>query len=235
MKNILRKVVLTVVSMAVCLGLVLSMALSCVYNKAHMTQAFQKYAQETREDILVADYEEIAGEIISYLSTGKDENIPMLRGENLFSQKENRHLKDVSLITRSMGYVRIGAICLVTVLFIMVMMNKDPEARKKRVDELFRCFTAGSGILLAVFAALAVWGVADFESLFIAFHHAAFNNDLWILNPAKDLLIQMMPFEFFVDYMLYILKTAAPALILIVAAPIVGFITAAKAGKAEKA
>lgn len=235
MKNIARKGLLTLVSLIVCVGLVFSMALSCVYNKAHMTNAFQTYAQETREDILVSDYETIAGEIIRYLSTGKDEDIPMLRDELLFSDKENQHLKDCSNLTRGMGYVRLVSILLVLVLFIMVMVKKDPEKRKKRVDELFRCFAAGTGILVSVLLVLFVWGLSDFESLFLAFHHVAFRNDLWILDPGQDLLIQLMPYEFFVDYMVYIVKTCAPALILIVAAPIAGAVMAYRARKAEKA
>ncbi|MBR6524990.1 MAG: TIGR01906 family membrane protein [Clostridia bacterium] len=235
MKNVLKKGLLTLVSMFICVGLVFSMALSCVYNKAHMTNAFQTYAQETREDILVADYEVIAGEIVRYLSTGKQEDIPMLREQVLFSEKENLHLADCSSITRGMGYVRFASIALVLVLFMMVMGRKDPEVRKKRVDELFQCFALGTFLLALVTIALAVWGLKDFESLFLTFHHVAFSNDLWILNPETDLLIQMMPYEFFVDYMGYIVKNAAPALILIFAAPIVWAIMSLKAGKAGKA
>lgn len=235
MKNVLKKALLTVVSAFICVGLVFSMALSCIYNKAHMTAAFQTYAQETREDILVADYETIASEIITYLSTGKDEDIPMLRDQVLFSEKENLHLKDCSNITRGMGIVRLVSIALVFVLFIMVMANKDVEARKKRTDELFRCFSLGTGILTLAVIVFGVWGLADFESLFLAFHHAAFSNDLWILDPNQDLLIQMMPYEFFVDYMVYIVKNAAPALILIIVAPIAGAVMALKGRKAQQA
>ena len=235
MKNAMRKTLLTVMSMLICMGLVRSMALSCVYNKAHMAQAFRDYAQENREDILVSDYDAIAGSIIKYLSTGKEENLPSLRGEMLFSEKENQHLQDCSKLTRGMGYVRYASIVVVLVLFMLVMGKKDTELRKKRVDELFRCFTLGTLLLALCTIALVIWGLADFESLFIAFHHVAFSNDLWILDPATELLIQLMPYAFFLDYTVYILKTAAPALILIFAAPIAWAVMTLKAGKAGKA
>ena len=40
----------------------------------------------------------------------------------------------------------------------------------------------------------------DFDSLFILFHKVAFTNDLWLLNPQTDLLIRLMPIEFFISY-----------------------------------
>ena len=39
-----------------------------------------------------------------------------------------------------------------------------------------------------------------FNSLFVLFHKVAFTNDLWLLNPQTDLLIRLMPIEFFISY-----------------------------------
>jgi len=56
---------------------------------------------------------------------------------------------------------------------------------------------------LAVFggaaAVLVLWGLADFDGLFTAFHRIAFTNDGWLLDPSKDLLIRLMPVEFFIS------------------------------------
>ena len=40
---------------------------------------------------------------------------------------------------------------------------------------------------------------SDFSKYFIVFHHIFFDNDLWILNPATDLLINIVPEPFFMD------------------------------------
>ena len=37
-------------------------------------------------------------------------------------------------------------------------------------------------------------------SLFILFHKLVFTNDLWLLDPRTDLLIRLMPIEFFISY-----------------------------------
>lgn len=44
----------------------------------------------------------------------------------------------------------------------------------------------------------------DFTKYFVIFHHIFFNNDLWLLDPATDLLINIVPEPFFVDTASYI-------------------------------
>ena len=55
-------------------------------------------------------------------------------------------------------------------------------------------------ILIPFFAAagLLAWGLVDFDGLFVTFHRIAFTNEGWLLDPSKDLLIRLMPVEFFI-------------------------------------
>ena len=48
-------------------------------------------------------------------------------------------------------------------------------------------------------AAVLVWALIDFDGLFTCFHRLAFRNEGWLLNPATDLLIRLMPTGFFVS------------------------------------
>ena len=50
----------------------------------------------------------------------------------------------------------------------------------------------------AVFIGITLWGLADFDGLFVTFHRLAFTNDGWLLDPRTDLLIRLMPVNFFV-------------------------------------
>ena len=61
-------------------------------------------------------------------------------------------------------------------------------------------FLAGCGTVLLAVLALAVWGAADFDSLFVLFHRLSFDNGLWLLNPQTDLLIRLMPMPLFISY-----------------------------------
>ena len=42
-------------------------------------------------------------------------------------------------------------------------------------------------------------GMSDFTLLFTRFHHLFFDNDLWILNPMEDNLINVMQEDVFAD------------------------------------
>ena len=44
---------------------------------------------------------------------------------------------------------------------------------------------------------LAVWAMIDFNAAFNFFHEILFTNDLWLLNPATDLLIRICPISMF--------------------------------------
>ena len=51
-----------------------------------------------------------------------------------------------------------------------------------------------AGVLGSVILA---WALADFDSFFTAFHRVAFTNDGWLLDPRTDLLLRLMPADFF--------------------------------------
>ena len=56
----------------------------------------------------------------------------------------------------------------------------------------------GLGAAALVFAGLATWALADFDGLFVTFHRVAFTNEGWLLDPRTDLLIRLMPVNFFI-------------------------------------
>ena len=62
-----------------------------------------------------------------------------------------------------------------------------------------RMLCVGTGLFFLMVAAVGLLIASDFSRYFIVFHHIFFNNDLWILNPATDLLINIVPEPFFAD------------------------------------
>ena len=52
---------------------------------------------------------------------------------------------------------------------------------------------------MALIGGLTAWGIADFDSLFTAFHRLLFSNDLWLLDPKTDLLIRICPESMFAE------------------------------------
>ena len=78
-------------------------------------------------------------------------------------------------------------------LFILLFIF----AKQKR--DIFRGYVLSNYIFLAVFAAIAIYAAVDFTSFWTSFHHVFFTNDLWLLDPATDNLILMVPEQFFFD------------------------------------
>ena len=66
---------------------------------------------------------------------------------------------------------------------------------------------AGTGIFFAAALAIAAIVASDFSKYFVVFHLIFFDNDLWILNPATDMLINIVPEPFFMDTALRIAIT----------------------------
>ena len=60
-----------------------------------------------------------------------------------------------------------------------------------------RAALMGALALLGLIAVVGIWGIVDFDSLFTAFHHLLFSNDLWLLDPRTDLLIRICPQSMF--------------------------------------
>ena len=57
----------------------------------------------------------------------------------------------------------------------------------------------GTGLFFAMLCVLGLVISTDFTKYFVIFHHIFFNNDLWMLNPDTDLLINIVPEPFFMD------------------------------------
>ena len=65
-------------------------------------------------------------------------------------------------------------------------------------ERFCRGILTGLRIMGGVLAVLLIWALADFTGLFVTFHKAAFPNGGWLLNPQTDLLIRLMPLDFFI-------------------------------------
>ncbi len=109
-----------------------------------------------------------------------------------FNQKEQHHMADVQdlfHLCRAVLWTGLALTILLTAALVLL--------REKSALVWFRRTLVA---VLAVVAAIAVIAAIDFNSLFILFHKVAFTNDLWLLDPRTDLLIRLMPLEFFISY-----------------------------------
>ena len=98
-------------------------------------------------------------------------------------------MKDVRRLFEIGFAVRRALIALTALLLIAAALTGGRAGLSAAVS-------AGLIALMAASGALTI-KLVGFSRVFIAFHHLAFSNDLWLLDPATDAMIRMLPEEFF--------------------------------------
>lgn len=129
----------------------------------------------------------ISKNIITYLKGNDDQAL-----NNDFNQREIHHMDDVLKLFEMARLIKIiSAIIALTIISWFLSKKRGRFMGKWMSLGIF-----ANHILLVV---LIVLVLTDFTKYFTIFHKMFFNNDLWILNPRTDLLIQMLPEPFFIN------------------------------------
>ncbi len=145
------------------------------------------------------DLSAVTQKLIGY-TTDAEPNLDMqanIGGEmqEVFGQREKDHMVDVKALYLGARDIRticlIGAVVLIAAAFALT--------RKRTLRILCKSFLYVSGAFVVIVGALGVYAAVDFTSFWVSFHHLFFSNDLWLLDPATDVLIMMVPEQFFSD------------------------------------
>ncbi len=162
-----------------------------------MLSLMRHYAPAAQTGLPDSEYPAVAGMITDYLMGRTDsfQHAFVMNGAEYlaFNQKEQQHMADVQGLfglCREIMYISLP-LCVLLQWRTRAVCGYEKYIRSRRIGLLL---VLGAAALLALIAAI------DFNSLFILFHRIAFTNDLWLLDPRTDLLIRLMPTEFFVAY-----------------------------------
>ena len=113
------------------------------------------------------------------------------RSQPAFNQKERMHMADCLNLFRLLRTVMTGTAVL-GAAFIPCGIYLLRDRRKIRLA----AWLSPPAIVVPL-SLLAVWAAIDFNAAFSFFHEILFTNDLWLLNPATDLLIRLCPSSMF--------------------------------------
>lgn len=128
----------------------------------------------------------IAKALIAYLQQGKNNLLTPY-----FNEREVLHMEDVYHLFKTMYILQL--------IFLILILYLSYQAIKKRnFRNLWRQtgYFLGGNYLLVAFGYFLFQKV-DFSTFFIKFHEVFFSNDLWLMDPETDLMIQMLPETFF--------------------------------------
>jgi integral membrane protein (TIGR01906 family) len=181
----------------------------------------KEYIKLNRAESIGISMEELmrgTSELLDYLK-GEREDLKIkatINGEQryLFNQKEMEHMVDVKHLYQWAAGFRTWSLA----AFLLLMVILIFLARKNIINILSRTFEKSMAFFLLLLILLGLFICVDFTAFWDRFHHIFFTNDLWQLNPETDLLIQMVPEQFFFDMVIRILLIFLAGLIFTVIA-----------------
>lgn len=119
--------------------------------------------------------------------------------QDFFNEKDRLHMADVQGLFLGGLAIRRGAI--IVLLFSMAALVLMKADWKRLIPQMYQRVLA---VFLALTAVVGFLFSRDFNKYFVIFHHIFFNNNLWILDPAEDYMIRMLPEGFFYDMVMRI-------------------------------
>ncbi|SDZ05882.1 integral membrane protein TIGR01906 [Proteiniborus ethanoligenes] len=136
---------------------------------------------------------DVTSEMLDYLK-GKRENLIIFtevngEREQVFEEREILHMVDVKELFNK-GYIIRNTMMVIFIISIvgLIIFNRKAIGKALIITSIWPAVLMGIlGLLMYI----------DFNKYFTHFHEIFFTNDLWLLDPKTDILIQMLPLDFF--------------------------------------
>jgi len=130
---------------------------------------------------------------------------------NIYNAKEIAHMVDVKNLVQGVFNVQTSlGIFLVAFVSLGFLIYRATWLRI-----LGELIALGGMLTLALVILIGLLSLIGFDKLFLAFHIISFDNNLWQLDPRKDMLLIMFPQGFFFDATIWIVgSTVVQAVIL---------------------
>jgi integral membrane protein (TIGR01906 family) len=121
-----------------------------------------------------------------------------------FTEREKLHLADCRNIFLGAVKFRVVSVLMIIGLLLAIWFSVKNNTDASLVKTQYARVLAGGYltalVILVVFAVfLIIVGMNNFTFLFTKFHHVFFDNDLWILDPRHDNLVNVMQESVFSD------------------------------------
>lgn len=163
------------------------------YEKEYAKYNVLEDVKMEMEDLL-----DVTHEMMAFLRGNRaDLHVPTIvdgQPREFFNEREIAHMEDVRGLFLAAIALRRGCLAVIAACVALLLALK---ADVKNVLPKMLC--VGTGLFFAVLVVLAGIISTNFTKYFIIFHEIFFNNDLWMLDPRTDLLINIVPEPFFVD------------------------------------
>jgi integral membrane protein (TIGR01906 family) len=220
--KIIRKIIGIICAVAVLLIVLLTAVQISVYSDMNFYEKeYSKYQVLDDVSMEMADVMDVTKEMLSYLR-GSREDLhvwTVINGESkeFFNEREIAHMEDVQVLF-SYGFL-LRRICVIVLIIGLILLKLVCKGSIRK--DFCRSFIGVTVAVAVAGIALVIYLSQDFTKGFVQFHHLFFSNDLWLLDPDTDLLINILPEGFFVDMALRIGKIFGMGMVVLLVGSIV--------------
>jgi len=175
------------------------------WTPGYYEREYSKYNVTEDVHMEMDDLLDVTKEMMAYLRGNREDlHVPTIvdgQPREFFNDREIAHMEDVQgLFIGGLWLRRIGILITLCFAALAYFWGRKSAERTEALKRLIpKSLCIGTGAVFAV--ALALIGIisTDFSKYFIVFHKIFFNNDLWVLDPRTDMLINIVPEGFFFD------------------------------------
>ena len=178
--------------------LVTSIEAALYWSPDYFEKEYDKYGVTDEVNMEMDDLLDVTEVMMDYLKDRREDLqvVAFVDGgwRSFFSQRELDHMVDVKNLFSAGLAMRRTCLIIAGASAVLLYLLKG-----KLSSILPKSMCIGTGLFFIAVCLLAVIISTDFTKYFTIFHEIFFDNDLWLLNPNKDLLINIVPEPFFVD------------------------------------
>jgi aspartyl/glutamyl-tRNA(Asn/Gln) amidotransferase C subunit len=161
------------------------------------SRRWKMHIKTMKIDLNDENLECIIEDVLKYLKDDREEldTRAIIKGkeEEVFGDRERLHMVDVKRLF-ARGKVLRNVSFMLIIIMALFFVKKDGHW-KELVSNVLLYISAINILFLFILLLMKV----NFDKYFTYFHVIFFNNDLWELNPNTDILVQMLPENFFYD------------------------------------
>lgn len=187
------------------------------FNASYYHNQFLELGVHERIGIDQSTLKAVTNALVDYIDDGSGdiEMQAIVNGEDLvfYNAKERHHLHDIYLLVRSGRTVWLLSNILM-VFGLYVIIRKEKFNIRNSLMKFSPAFKISVSITVGLLLGLVALYFIDFDWAFRKFHEIFFTNDLWLLDPRTDRLIQLMPLKFFIDFTAHWLMSTGGIIIL---------------------
>ena len=173
-----------------CAILVTAVEAVVYWNDGYFEKEYRKYNVLRHVPMEMNSLLYVTEEMMDYLrGDRKDLNIQVPingRIQEFFNEKEKRHMNDVKELFLAAERLRTQGLWTAALAGLLLLW-------RRQIGILLRTLQWGVGLFLAAVGTIAFLAAASFTKYFTWFHLLLFDNNDWLLNPATDRLINIVP------------------------------------------